>query len=1401
MNMNNDIIAKAKSISVIKKNGQATTSLLEKADGSKYIIKQFNEGFTNEARTEYLFLQAVKNENVVKAIDLLSSETPVLILEYYEGSTLTKSSYKDWNDFEKSFTGLAYTISYVHAYGICLNDIKPENLIVDRHKIIIADLGLATVNLFFERNFRGTPAFAAPEKFIRHTNHFASDIFSLGMTLFYCKHGNTIMDMLGEEEYQRIISKEEWWQKQLDILENDAFIRSMLHYSPSERPRAIEIAMTLAHKHKLKIHAIDRVYIESYIFKTQIQAVEKLWKKKNLFCDYADEPQQIENLLSLWSETAARKLLILDESVFVSQPDEFFKAFPFGYREKNIYQPRFIEWLKEQPITILLRRNKQLIPTSFFDEIRLRTDALQLWIGDESDVKSIASSEINDIIQRIPSLDKERIEIKKKIHSAKPFQIRLILLEFLKETNSELPINELADFLSWFRISFPLVLAEKIWNNWYILVQDGLLNRRIVLESNVIKTESKLNSKITPDLELTNKIIDYAGKAGLYNIAGEATYLLNKIDKALEYWGLYVEELTKKEYFLSAFEFIQLLKKRVKTFPFELKKKEAFLARICGHFELSYNLYNELMSKSDGLLKAILSVDQAIVLQALNQSEEAIASYRNAIELFRIHKDQKSQFRAMNNLGVVYFGLHRYTDAEQLFNDVLNEAKQNNNIQFETISYLNLSDIQLKRGEWKRVLYYTEKAIAIAHENKKWTLFVNGNIIRARALFASGDFNSAVTILSDLKDNPKIKENLLQYQETLAWLLHFYEVYEPEQTELLLNQIELNTFSMHEILRRELFFIRFSRKQYLHAYSYLQELNEVPILKAFFDSDSESILKTLNELKTQSELDSYFYYLTHFIQVFPDYSASTVSDDIQEAINLYSYKPFQYLLNDRPLSDNLSIYWATLVNEMNTVTEEAELSSIILNSMRHLVKADKFVYLEGNADSLKPVIAHDKAGTTLSDSQLVLSQRLLKYLGEKRGYFYLYPAYQFIESDSHSSLLGLGISTVCGYTTYTDSKLRVFYCDSTDNLEFDDNKHSAIKILFYLAQNALDRFNKNQDCRILSDNDVLQDYEQSIHSIVGNSKVMRDVYAKISLCAGYNVNVLITGPTGSGKELVAREIHKQYIEKNLSNRKTPFIAVNCAAIPEQLLESELFGYNKGAFTGAVGDKKGKLQLADNGTIFLDEIGEMPILLQSKLLRVIQEKVITPLGSDSDVAVNVRLIAASNQNLEKMIKQNLFRADLYYRLKVMTIDLPSLSERKGDIPLLIMAFIKKFNEKFHKNIAGIQPNALEFLQNKDWKGNVRELENDIERAVLLCNKEYLGLENFTSDNDTSTGSIFRNLPLQWSQFKLYKQRIEDELEKRYIRLLMEEAGDNISNASKIGNLDRMQVYRLLKKKDD
>jgi len=247
-----------------------------------------------------------------------------------------------------------------------------------------------------------------------------------------------------------------------------------------------------------------------------------------------------------------------------------------------------------------------------------------------------------------------------------------------------------------------------------------------------------------------------------------------------------------------------------------------------------------------------------------------------------------------------------------------------------------------------------------------------------------------------------------------------------------------------------------------------------------------------------------------------------------------------------------------------------------------------------------------------------------------------------------------------------------------------------------------------------------RDEEFNHYGIVGRSRRMQEVIHTAEVVARSKSTVLITGETGTGKEMVARAIHYRSAQRDM-----PLIKVNCAAIPENLLESELFGHVRGAFTGATTGKKGKFALADGGTIFLDEIGTMSPALQSKLLRVLQEREFEPLGSERSQKVDVRVIAATNRDLRQMVSDGRFQEDLYYRLNVIPIHIPPLRERQEDVPVLVEHFVKKHAQRAGKQIDGIEPGVLEALQSADWPGNVRELENTVERAVVLSLKPTIG----------------------------------------------------------------------------
>jgi DNA-binding NtrC family response regulator len=301
--------------------------------------------------------------------------------------------------------------------------------------------------------------------------------------------------------------------------------------------------------------------------------------------------------------------------------------------------------------------------------------------------------------------------------------------------------------------------------------------------------------------------------------------------------------------------------------------------------------------------------------------------------------------------------------------------------------------------------------------------------------------------------------------------------------------------------------------------------------------------------------------------------------------------------------------------------------------------------------------------------------------------------------------------------------------------------------------------------------------------VIGSGPAMQKVFELVNKVAPSNASVVIAGESGTGKEVVARAIH------NLSPRKEkPFVALNCSAIPATLIESELFGYERGAFTGADQRRMGNFELAHNGTLFLDEIGELPLELQSKFLRVLEERKIRRLGGRGEVEVDVRVICATNRDLKEEIRKGRFREDLYFRLHVFTIVLPPLKERREDIPLLVHHFIEKFNGETGKRVQGVSPAALATLQGYAWPGNIRELRNTVERAMILVDGDVIGDEHLPPDMQTSrpeaaTLRVPLGIPL-------------DKVEKEYILASLQKNGGNKARTAEILGISEKTLYNKL-----
>ena len=323
---------------------------------------------------------------------------------------------------------------------------------------------------------------------------------------------------------------------------------------------------------------------------------------------------------------------------------------------------------------------------------------------------------------------------------------------------------------------------------------------------------------------------------------------------------------------------------------------------------------------------------------------------------------------------------------------------------------------------------------------------------------------------------------------------------------------------------------------------------------------------------------------------------------------------------------------------------------------------------------------------------------------------------------------------------------------------------------------------------------------EGIGEIVGRSPKMKEIYELVLKVAGTNTNIFITGESGVGKELIARAIHRESPRKN-----GPFVPVNCGAIPSELMESELFGYEKGAFTGAVSTKKGLFEVAHGGTLFLDEVTELAPHLQVKLLRAIQDRRIRRLGGVEDIVVDVRIISATNRDILKAVKEGRMREDLYYRLNVIPIHVPPLRERKEDIPLLADYFVGKANKRFGKDIKGIETEALEVLINYDFPGNVRELENIIERAVALEEGEFIRKETILAHLEIPPSLPPEGLEKalgnpEEGRSTLDFNKIVEETEKRLLLEALKRAGGVKKKAAELLNISFRSFRYLLNKYD-
>ena len=435
-----------------------------------------------------------------------------------------------------------------------------------------------------------------------------------------------------------------------------------------------------------------------------------------------------------------------------------------------------------------------------------------------------------------------------------------------------------------------------------------------------------------------------------------------------------------------------------------------------------------------------------------------------------------------------------------------------------------------------------------------------------------------------------------------------------------------------------------------------------------------------------------------------------------------------------------------------------------------------------------------------------MNPRLIAIAGLMEGAFYMLPEQEITVGGDPSNLLVIEDAAVAPFHCVIDGREGDFRLRnagaasglSVNGLPVDERAlvhgdeirlgETLFLYLAYEAETPADFRLQREIERLELENRRLQAASHVDHDMVGDSPAIRGVYQFIAKVAPTESTVLIDGESGTGKELVARAVHR-----NSRRAAKPFVAINCAAITETLLESEMFGHEKGSFTGAVAQKRGKLEVADGGTIFLDEIGEMSPGLQAKLLRVLQEREFERVGGTRTVRADLRVVAATNRDLAEQARQGAFRQDLYYRLNVVKVTLPPLRDRRRDIPLLAQYFIQKFARRASRPVAGLSPAARDLLLRYDWPGNVRELENAIERAIVMGSTEFILPEDLPE-------TLFEEAPPQpGTPLTLFHETV-NEAKKQVILRAFDQAGGNYTDAARLLGLHPNYLHRLIRNLD-
>ncbi|MEO0093904.1 MAG: sigma 54-interacting transcriptional regulator [candidate division WOR-3 bacterium] len=769
-----------------------------------------------------------------------------------------------------------------------------------------------------------------------------------------------------------------------------------------------------------------------------------------------------------------------------------------------------------------------------------------------------------------------------------------------------------------------------------------------------------------------------------------------------------------------------------------------------------------------------------IILEEMGDWQKATAYYQKDIEIRQNIRDDNGLVIGLINLANLFTKKGDFIDAEPLLKEAENLTKQNKNQQILGQIYLAWAKLHLMRDQLDSAI----KSLALALNVQR--IYAKGNkqkliemlLTAAGIRAAEADWSKCLTTCERAQNlltlpaaegqaynaNPRLYSLLLRWRGLAKHALGFTD----DGKEELNRSIEiLRSLGAKYEMAKSLYYQAQASLLLLTAPKTYNQGEPLPITyKPLSEQELTRVLDDLKEAET----------------IFTSLGAKVEQERVRYMLNHISQLEATHKLKGRERGEYLKVFYE-LSELINLDLEKEDFADRLLDLIIDVTQAERGLLFLIQGDKLFPVAARNVDHTTLEDAHTI-SRTVIRQVKKRAEPIICADALsdpRFV--NSNSVVLNKIRSLVCVPLRIDDKVIGTIYLDSriNPNVFVEEDKNLLISVANLLAA-TIDRsfaFKKMQEDFSALREDILTDAVTGY--FLGRSKAIKDVYSIIEQIAPTDCTVLLLGETGSGKGVLARLIHA-----NSNRRANKFVSINCGTLPETLFESELFGHCKGAFTGAIRDKEGLFEIAEHGTIFMDEIANTSLSIQAKLLEVLEDKIIRRVGETEPRRVDVRLICATNKNLEEEVKANRFREDLYYRLNVVTIQVPPLRERKSDIMLLAGYFLKRYAKQLNKPILGFEDNIPQILTEYPWPGNVRELQNVIERAVIMAQKRKISLENL----GPKIVNFAKTMKIEKGQKK--------SLEREQVIEALKATQGNVSRAAQMLSTHRRQIQRLLRR---